>query len=117
LIESEDCIECQVSDGYSHLRVNLLIIKSKVISNIVSLISDEDEEFITYLPSTDRQVCELLLDMISVFASKVTYYQNLSYYYLDKNKILSNIYSLIAFSYGGMIGICWNTGILLDCWD
>ena len=43
LDKDEDCIECQVSDGYSLLRVKLLLVRLKIIINIISLVIDEDE--------------------------------------------------------------------------
>jgi hypothetical protein len=36
-----DCIECQVSDGYNHLRINLLLTRLKTIVNFISF-KDED---------------------------------------------------------------------------
>jgi hypothetical protein len=35
-LDSEDCIEVQVSNGYSHLRVNLLLTRLKAIVNFMS---------------------------------------------------------------------------------
>ena len=62
IVESEDCIECQVSDGYSLLKARLLLFRLKVVTNIISSSSLRDL-------SEVKKDCEEILDIIDSIIS------------------------------------------------
>ena len=55
--DKEDCIECQVSDGYNLLRAKLLLARLRVIVNFISLISRD-------IPEVEEKY-EEILDIIN----------------------------------------------------
>jgi hypothetical protein len=58
LDKDEDCIECQVTDGYSLLKDRLLLYKVKVVTNIISSSSLGD------IPEVKKD-CQEILDIIN----------------------------------------------------
>ena len=129
LDSEKDCIECQVSEGYNPLRMNLLSIKTKVIANLILLKFGDIPEI--------KEKCQEILDEINIYypldypiicdtlSVMMTQIENFGDYFMEIIRQLKEISYLlaqlvfwpVALIIDSIYTSIFITGIFFDCWE
>jgi hypothetical protein len=128
IADSEDCKDCQVSEEYSLLKVNLMLTRLGVIVNFVSYrfgdIAKVKEncqkiiDVINLFSLTDNEtICNIIYtimtpvdSLIDSFSDTYKYLENISYFLATMFK-LTVVYPII-----GVFAVIWRIGVFFDCW-
>jgi len=121
----EDC-GCQVVNRYDLFRVKLLLVRLKVITNILLLrfghIPEVAEKCYEILENLDINklwdspiICDTLYQLSGYFGSWYWFFNILSTDVFEENPILSNIFNNISMFFAMIATSFWGIAVLLDC--
>jgi hypothetical protein len=127
-LDNEDCIECQVSDGYILLKVRLLLFKVKHVTNIISSSSLRDtpevkkdcQEILDIIDSSISVdypiICDILIlydSIITIIWLRIDSYRE---YFIEKgNHLIAVVFEIYLDILNYLHELIWEDGYYLDC--